>query len=119
MDGTVFDEKLSFKILALSFSSKLDWGSFIVSIAKTSSKKIQAFIRSLKFLSSDVVLDLFKSTIRPCMEYCCHVWTGDPSYYLEMLVKLQKRLCRTVVLSQAASLKPSVYRRIVTSLCPF
>ena len=30
------------------------------------------------------------------MEYCCHVWAGAPSCYLEMLDTLQKRMCRTV-----------------------
>ena len=33
MDGSVLEEKLSFKILGLTFSSKLDWGSYIISIA--------------------------------------------------------------------------------------
>ena len=39
MDGSVLEEKASFKIMGLTFSSKLDWGSNIVSIAKTASKK--------------------------------------------------------------------------------
>ena len=30
------------------------------------------------------------------MEYCCHIWAGAPSCYLELLDKLQKRICRTV-----------------------
>ena len=47
---------------------------------------------------------LFKYTIRPCMEYCCHVWAGDPSCYLELLDELQKRICRTSGPSLAASL---------------
>ena len=42
MDGSVLEEKLSFKILGLTFSSKLDWGSYIISFAKTASKKIGA-----------------------------------------------------------------------------
>ena len=50
MDGSVLEEKTSFKMLGLTFSSKLDWGSYIVSIAKTASKKIGALIRSMKFL---------------------------------------------------------------------
>ena len=37
--------------------------------AKTASKKIRALIRSMKFLSPEVALYLYKSTIRPCMEY--------------------------------------------------
>ena len=79
MDGSVLEEKSSFKMLGLTFSSKLDWGSYIVSIAKTASKKIGALIRSMKFLSTGVALYLYKSTIRPCMEYCCHVWAIAPS----------------------------------------
>ena len=51
MDGSILEEKSSFKILGLTFSSKLDWGSYIISIARTASKKIGAFIRSMKFLS--------------------------------------------------------------------
>ena len=68
MDGSVLEEKPSFKLLGLTFSSKLDWGSYIISIAKTASKKIGALIRSVKFLSPKVALYLYKSTIRPCME---------------------------------------------------
>ena len=78
MDGSVIEEKTSFKMLGLTFTSKLDWGSSIVSIAKIASKKIGALIRSMKFLSPEVALYLYKSTIRPCMEYCCHVWAGAP-----------------------------------------
>ena len=40
MDGSVLEEKSSFKILGLFFSSKLDWGFYTVSIAKTASKKM-------------------------------------------------------------------------------
>ena len=68
-----------FKMLGLTFSSKLDWGSYIIFIAKTASKKIGALIRSMKFLSPEVPLYLYKSTICLCMEYCCHIWAGVPS----------------------------------------
>ena len=105
-DGSVFDEKSSFKMLGLTFSSTLDWGSYIISTAKTSSKKIGALIRSIKFLSPEVALYLYKSTIPPCMEYCCHVWVGNPSCYLELLDMLQKWICRTVGLSLATSFEP-------------
>ena len=45
-----------------------------------------------------------KCTIQPCMEYCYHVRAGTPSCYFEMLDKLQKWICRTVVPSFATSL---------------
>ena len=81
--GSVLGEKSSFKMLGLTFSSKLDRGSYIISIAKSASKKIGGLFCSMKFLSPEVALYLYKSTIRPCMEYCCHVWAGAPSCYLE------------------------------------
>ena len=59
-------------MLGLTFSSKLDWSSYIIYIAKTTSKKIGALILSLEFLSAEVDLYLYKSTMQPCMEYCCH-----------------------------------------------
>ena len=55
VDGSVLEEKSSFMMLELTFFSKLDWGSYIVSIAKTTSKKIGALIHSMKFLSPEVV----------------------------------------------------------------
>ena len=86
---------------------------------KTASKKIGPLIRSMTLLSPEVALYLYKSTIRPCMEYCCHVWTGAPSCYLELLDKLQKRICRTVGPSLAASLEPLAHRRNVANLSLF
>ena len=63
MGGSILEEKLSLKMQGLTFSSKLDWGSRIISIAKTASKKIGALICSMKFLSPEVALYLYKSTI--------------------------------------------------------
>ena len=75
-------------MLGLTFSSKLDWGSYIIYIAKIAYKKIGVLIRSMKLLSPELALYLYKSTIRPCMEYCFYVWTGVPSCDLELLGKL-------------------------------
>ena len=67
----------------------------------------------MKFLSREVALYLYKSTIQyiPCVEYCCHVWAGAPNCYLELLDKLQKQICRTVGPSLAASLEPLAHFR--------
>ena len=65
MVGSVLEEKSCFKMLGLTFSSKLDWGSYIISITKTASKKIGALIRSMKFLSPVVAVYVYKSTKPP------------------------------------------------------
>ena len=70
----------------------------------------------MKFLSLGVALYLYNSTIQPCIEYCCHIWAGIPSCYLELLNKLQKRICKTVGPSLVASLEPLLHRRKIASL---
>ena len=53
------------------------------------------------------------------MEYCCHVWNGAPSCYLELLDKLQKRICRIVGPLLAASLEAFAHRLNVARLSLF
>ena len=63
MDGSILVEKSSsFKMLGLTLSSSLDWGFYIISIAKTASKKTGALILSMKFLSSEVALYLYRGS---------------------------------------------------------
>ena len=119
MGGSILEQMSSFKMVGLIFSSKLVWGSYIVSIAKTASKKIGALISSMKFLFPEVALYLYKYTVRPCMEYCCHVWAGALSCYLDLLDKLQKRICRIVGPLLAGSLKALAHGRNVASLSLF
>ena len=99
--------------------SKLDWSSPIISIAKSSSKKIGALIPSMKFQSPWVALYIYKYTMRPCMEYSCHFWTGASSCCMKLFDKLQKLICRTVGPSLTASFEPLVHRRNVANLSVF
>ena len=47
-------------------------------------------------LWSFLLLYLYKSTILLCTEYCCHVWAGTPSCFMELLGKPQNWVSRTV-----------------------
>ena len=74
----------------------------------------------MKFLSPEIVLYFYKSTIQPCMEYCCHVWASAPSCYLELLDKVDiKLIYRIVCPSLATSLEPLAHHHSVASLSFF
>ena len=103
-------------MLGLTFFSKLDWGSYIISVPKTTSKKIGALICSMKFLSPEVALYLYKSAVLPFMEYCCNIWADAPGFYFELLDKLQKLICRTVGDSLATSIQSMAHCWNVASL---
>ena len=100
-------------MLGLTFSSKLDWGSYIVSIAKSASKKIGALIHSMKFLSPEVALYLYKlpyvwnTVVMSGLMFLVAIWNCWISYrnrYAGLLVPL------------AASLEPLTHHQNVTSL---
>ena len=116
IDGFVLEEKSSFKMLGVVYLFQIGLGLLHFSISKPASKKIGVLIRPIKFLSPEVALYLYKSTIRPCIEYCCHVWAGVRSCYLEFLDMLQKWLCRTAGPSLAASLELLAHCLNVASL---
>ena len=73
----------------------------------------------MKFISPEVAPYLHISTIQPCMEYCCHVWDGAPTCYLELLDTLQKQICRTVGPSLDASFELLAHCQNVASLSLF
>ena len=75
----LFLKKNHFKMLGFTFSSKLDWGSYMISIAKSASKKFGVLICSMKFLSLEVDLYLYKSTI-------AHAWNTVVMYGLVPLI---------------------------------
>ena len=60
----------------------------------------------MKFLSAEVALYLYKSTICAGMEYCCQVWADAPNCYLELLDKLQNEYAGLVVLLLLLLLNP-------------
>ena len=67
-------------MLELHFSSRLDWGSYIFSIAKTTS-----------FLDNSVNLPYCLA-----QNIAVIIWAGAPCCHLKMLNKLQKWIYRTV-----------------------
>ena len=118
MDGSVLEENSSFKMVRLTFCSKLDWGSYIVSVAKTACQKIKPKF-FLLFLSPEFALYFCKSTIQPCMEYCCYDSAVVPSCYFELLGKLRKWICRSFRPSIAASLEHLTHHQNVASVSLF
>ena len=76
-------------------------------------------VRFIKRLSHVFALCLHKSTIGPCVEHCCHVWAGAPGCFLDILDKLQKRICRVVLPSPGVLPEHLAHCRNVSILSAF
>ena len=120
MNGVELPENTSFRLLGLIFTQTMDWKPYLQSIAKAASRKVGSLYRSLRFLTPETILYLYKSTIRPGMEYCSHIWGGAPkSGGLDLLDRVQKRIVNLIGPDLSAGLQSLLHRRNVASLSLF
>ena len=89
MNGHKLEISSSFTHLGLSVSSNLTWKPHIISIAKHASQKLGFLSRSRGYFSPSQLLSIYKSQIRPSLEYCTHVWGDSPKSSLNLLDRVQ------------------------------
>ena len=112
-------EAASFRLLGLTFSNDLTWTNYITSVAKSASMKVGSLFRARGFLTHDAILHIYKSVIRPSMEYCCHIWAGASARALGLLDRIQRRIVNLVGPALASQLHSLSHRRDVASLSLF
>ena len=88
-------------ILGLPFFSQMDL-DFLAPLLKLPPRKMESlFVPRSFFFFFEAALYHSKSAMRPCLKYCCRVWVGALSYYLDILDKLQdssyndSQVCKT------------------------
>ena len=113
----MMDTSASFTQLGLPLSSNLTWKTHIHSLAKHASQKLGFLARACRFFSSSHILSIYKSQMRPSLEYCSHVWGGAPKSTLFLLDKVQsKAICLINNPNLTKSLQPLSRRRLVGDL---
>lgn len=65
-------------LLGLTLSTDMRGNKYIDSIGSSTTRKVGSLCHARKFFSSESILQIYKSTIYPCMEYYCHIWSGPP-----------------------------------------
>ena len=117
MNGDELDTSASFTQLGLSLSSNLIWKTHIHSLAKHASQELGFLARARGFFSSSHLLSIYKSQIRPSLEYCFHVWGGTPKSTLCLLDKVQSKAIRLINNPYLTkSLQPLSHGRLVGDL---
>ena len=96
MTDLKLDISSSFPQLGLSVSSNLTWKPHIISIAKHTSQKLGFLSKVRGYFSPSQLLTIYKSKIRPSLEYCSHVWGGAPKSSLNLLDRIQSKAIRLI-----------------------
>ena len=92
----------------------------IHSLAKHASQKLGFLAGARGFFSSSHLLSIYKSQIRPSLEYCFHAWSGAPKSTLCLLDKVQSKAIRPINNPNLAELlQPLSHRRLVGDLSIF
>ncbi|CAH2097689.1 unnamed protein product [Euphydryas editha] len=109
------------ELLGIDLSSKLNFGSYIESRAKTASKKLGILSKVRHYFTPDQLLRLYTAQVRSCMEYCCHLWDGSARYQLEALEAIDRRARKLIgdEMLTSRQLQSLEHRRLVASLCVF
>ena len=117
-DDTQLSPSPSLNILGISFSRDLNFKDHIISLAKSSCKKLGVLSRLRTFFSPAQLLTLYRGLIRPCMEYNSHVWGG--STHTALLNRVESKAFRLINSCPLTdSLQPLSLRRNVASLSLF
>ena len=100
MGGIVLPSVESEKDLGVLFSRKLDFSDHITSCINKASSCVAWVARSLISRDSEVMLKIYKSMIRPHIEYCVQLWSPLPSHgnwgVILALENIQRKFTRMI-----------------------
>ena len=120
MNSHKLDISFSITQLGLSISSNFTWKPHINSVAKHVSQKLGFLSRAHGYFSPSQLLTIYKSQIRPSLEYYSHVWGGAPNSSLHLLDRVQSHAIRLINNSNLTnSLQSLSHRCLVADLSIF
>ena len=119
MSTNTLQEEHTISLLGLTLRSDLSWKTYIQNISKKAAQRIGSLYRASRYLPPESIMYLYKATIRPLMEHCCHLWAGAPKTHLQLLDRVEKRVKNLIGQPLANELLPLDVRRDVASLSLF
>lgn len=110
----------SFSLVGVALDQNLLWRGHINSLAESAAKKLGYLFRARKYFSSANLLSLYKSQVRPTIEYCSHIWGAAAPSNLLVLDAIERRALRLIGdLDLTNGLTSLAHRRLVGDLCLF
>ena len=92
LQGTPLDKVPKYKYLRVTITSDLSWSEHIQSITMKSKKLLGLLYRQFyRYSSNKALLTLYKSLIRPRLEYASPVWNPYLAKDIKLLESVQKQ----------------------------
>ena len=96
LNNTVLNATNSETDLGVFTTSHLRSEAHISKVSKIANRLIGLIGRSFEYKSRDIVIRLYKSLVRPHLEYCVQAWCSHFVKDIDKLEKIQKRVTRLI-----------------------
>jgi hypothetical protein len=94
--GALIPRKSVFRDLGVTVCSPLSFNSYVDDIVARAFRRLGLIRKLFHFKSSKSIVRLFKSFVRPVVEYASIVWNPYTKIYTNKIERVQKRMCRMV-----------------------
>jgi len=115
-NGEPLEDSDCITLLGVTLNRSLDYADHVLSLARKASQAYGALSRARHHLSESARANVYRSVIRPIMEYSSPVWASAPDYALNALDRIQKysqRLFPSIPMDSLA------HRRLVSDMAVF
>ena len=96
LGNNIIDEAIEEKDLGITVTNNLSWGNHIVNIAKKANRVLGMIRHTFSYMDRDMFLMLYKTLVRPQMEYCQEIWSPYLKRDIAVLEKVQRRATKIV-----------------------
>ena len=117
--GAMVPQSPQVKIVGLTISYNLTWGSHIMNIHRKANRSLAMLRRARRVLSPPALSTIYKSYIRSQVEYCCPIWMGAAATFIKSLDRIQVRAIRILGDVEGNKLQSLAHRRGVAAMSVF
>jgi len=96
MDGVKLERVTEEKDLGVIFSEDLKWEKQCSGAVSKANKILGMIKRNFVDRSKEIVLPLYKSLVRPHLEYCCQIWNPYYNKDIKLLEGVQRRATKLI-----------------------
>ncbi len=96
LHNTQLESVPSAKYLGVTISNDLTWNTHIDNITKTANQTLGFLRRNIKIHSEPLKSTVYKTLVRPQLEYCSPVWSPHTDTNVHQIESIQRRAARWV-----------------------
>ena len=94
ISGTVLRNVSTYKDRGVIMASDLKWSKHVEQIVHTANRVLGLLKRTVGIKNKDIFSNLYKSLVRPILEYTCPVWSPHLAKDIQEIEKIQRRASR-------------------------